>query len=89
MQWVQYMVIINLIRELEKAYSFGKNNLRRTCLILVSLIIYILIAIIQIVEIMDGFMNNRNLPREYFKEKLETIYKPILIKKWKAEATYH
>jgi hypothetical protein len=32
---------------------------------------------------------NRNLPRDHFRERLTTVHKPILLKKWRDEATFH
>lgn len=40
-------------------------------------------------ELAEAFYLNRTLPREYFRTKLQTVYRPILLAKWKAEATYH
>lgn len=43
----------------------------------------------DIVELAEAFSLNRTLPREHFREKLTEVHKPILLAKWKAEATYH
>ena len=32
---------------------------------------------------------NRTLPREHFRQKLDEVHKPVLLAKWKDEATYH
>ena len=38
---------------------------------------------------LEGFALNRTLPRSHMRERLANVHKPILLKKWKAEATYH
>jgi hypothetical protein len=43
----------------------------------------------DIAELCDAFSLNRTLPRDYFKQKLTEVHKPILKKQWKEEATYH
>lgn len=34
-------------------------------------------------------MLNRTLPREHYRQFLTEVLKPVLLEKWKAEATYH
>jgi hypothetical protein len=43
----------------------------------------------DIAELTEAFTMNRTLPREYYRKKLDEVYKPILLAKWKNEATYH
>jgi hypothetical protein len=43
----------------------------------------------DIAELAEGFALNRTLPREHFRQKLTEVHKPILLAKWKDEATYH
>ena len=43
----------------------------------------------DIVELAEGFSLNRTLPRDHFRQKLNDLHKPLLIAKWKDEATYH
>lgn len=45
--------------------------------------------IVDIAELCEGFSYNRTLPREYFRQKLTEVHKPVLVKQWDAEATYH
>lgn len=45
--------------------------------------------VVDIVELADGFSLNRTLPREHFRQKLTEVHKPVLIQKWRDEATYH
>lgn len=47
------------------------------------------IDIQDICELCEGFALNETLPRSYFLEKLQEVHKPILLKKWRDEATYH
>jgi hypothetical protein len=43
----------------------------------------------DIAELTEGFLMNHNLPKEHFRDKLNEVHKPVLLAKWKAEATYH
>lgn len=43
----------------------------------------------DITELCDGFALNRTIPREHFRRKLTEVHKPVLLAKWKDEATYH
>lgn len=45
--------------------------------------------VVDIAELVEGFSLNRTLPREYFRQKLTEVHKPVLIQNWKKEATYH
>lgn len=40
-------------------------------------------------ELAEAFSLNRTLPREHFRKRLTLVHKPVLLSKWKAEATYH
>lgn len=37
----------------------------------------------------EGFSLNRTLHREHFRQRLTEVHKPVLLAKWKDEATYH
>ena len=43
----------------------------------------------DIVELCEAFSYNRTLPRDHFRQKLTEVHKPVLLKQWKDEATYH
>lgn len=43
----------------------------------------------DIAELAEGFSLNRTLPREHFRQKLTEVHKPVLLAKWKDEATFH
>lgn len=45
--------------------------------------------VVDIAELVEGFSYNRTLPREYFRQKLTEVHKPVLLKNWKKEATHH
>ena len=43
----------------------------------------------DIAELAESFSMNRTLPREHFRQRLTELHKPILLAKWRDEATYH
>ena len=88
---VQSTATTDQIKGLSSDWTSGNNNWPRTLKIFVSLskLIINLSDIQEIVELLEGFALNRTLPRSHMRERLANVHKPILLKKWKAEATYH